>query len=122
MTYRFHPVTTSNESLEILAEVPSGTCSRLLSLDVRYPRKSQAWYAELRRDADLGRLHSFLRHGFGPVSAKCDESAMHICFRYGRYPYTEIKVDENRALVTELLQAQGISEDVLQHITGIIWR
>lgn len=128
MATRLYPVTTSVESLEFLAGVPSGTHARLIDLEKRYfgaplvgdevDAAFDAWYGELLDNADLGRLDAFQDQGWGRVSGKFVELVEAAGYESG---HGEIKVDENRELVTALLQAQGVSANVIDHISGISW-
>lgn len=125
MATRLYPVTTSVVSLEYLAGVPCGTHASLLDLEKRHPAHFESdtafssWCEELQDDPCLDRLDAFQDQGWGRVSGKFVELVEAAGYESG---HGEIKLNGiTRELVTALLQAQGVSANVIDHISGISW-
>lgn len=124
MATRLYPNITSVESLELLARVPFGTHARLRALEDRHPDRHKSddafyiWYDELQEDVDLSRLEAFESQGWGRVSGEFVKLAEAAGYQSS---HGQVELSKAKDLVVALLQANGIPDIVLHHISGIRW-
>lgn len=124
MATRLYPNITSVESLELLARVPFGTHARLRALEDCHPDRHESddafyiWYDELQEDVDLSRLEVFESQGWGRVSGEFVKLAEAAGYQSS---HGQVELSKAKDLVVALLQANGIPDIVLHHISGIHW-